>query len=261
MTHKEIIQEYKKQLETFARIAGQAKRYGVKIPVLHKVKYKRNISIRSVATVLKKIALLRSRIEQARKKRERDKKKEIERIKKAAHKKTSGIKPEAWHKRKIAAPKVSSASSVTIVSITYDRIIELLREIEMGHMSRAQSFYSPTASKRHTTGRKLAEKNVQKIENLLNTALRGRISRGMSEEEAKRDIILVLQEHFKTQNVIYELERLMYGMYDREYAAWGGGMWQTKVLELARKLELVENMYGDYDYVPFKERGYGEVDV
>lgn len=114
-------------------------------------------------------------------------------------------------------------STVDFYKISLDGIYRMLNEIPTA-MTSEQTFFNPR-SRKHG-GRSLADSNASRIIAIIDDA---RAKYG-DEEVFNR-----LQKVFG-ENIKYELERLAYGMYDKEYSRWGGGGFNSKMTQLRAEL-------------------------
>ena len=77
--------------------------------------------------------------------------------------------------------------------------------------------------------------NVTRIEEIFTRGLSDVMRRHpeFTEQDAKKAIIDGLGDYFGNINLIaYQMERLVYGMYDEEYSRWGQRKWSDTVAGL-----------------------------
>lgn len=106
-----------------------------------------------------------------------------------------------------------------ITDIVWDEVIRMLNAVPLT-MGKDQTFYNPTSLKHG--GRRLSEINATKILEILNAA---RAKYG--KEETVRRLYNAFGGRIK-----YELERLAYAVYDKDYSRWGGGRFTAALAEL-----------------------------
>lgn len=184
MTHRDLVKQYKSLLTTYRRKVSHLKGL-VKLPQYTEVKYERNTSEASIQRLKEKIA-------------------QIERLRLAARK-----------KRAIARKIPSQAD------IEYQAIIDRLQAVVDGDMSVSMPFYNAQKRRFSGSGRRMSENNAIKIKDIVENALFQRLNSGMSESDAKREIVKTLKDVLGGIKVHYLLEKLAYGVYDKEYSRWG----------------------------------------
>ena len=164
-------------------------------------------------------------------------------------------KKEEKEKIKVYKPKKSEKLAVgttTVpdsVEIMWDNIMQMLNNIYYGHIMTSDTDVYEQTHKKHvgepkkTPGAnknavRLYEKNTTTIQNILETALLNRMKSGLfeTERDAKREILQIVESVFGSKRLTYELERLAYGLYDREYAAWGNGGYNLMTTNLKIQL-------------------------
>lgn len=127
-------------------------------------------------------------------------------------------------KARVERPTIKTESkAIDFYKVSLDGIARMLNEIPTG-MSSEQTFFNPR-SRKHG-GRSLADSNASRIIAIIDVA---------REKYGDEEVFKRLQKVFG-DNIKYELERLAYGMYDREYSRWGGGGFNSKMTQLRAEL-------------------------
>lgn len=122
-------------------------------------------------------------------------------------------------------PESASEEEVPMyVDIIWDELMSLLSGAPM-IMDASMPYYNPGSSKHG--GRRMSEQNAISIEEILKDA-ESRLGR---EETVSR-----LVDTFGKDRVRYEIERLVYAVYDREFSRWGGGGFSSAKAQLQSAL-------------------------
>ena len=135
----------------------------------------------------------------------------IRKIKKSGRPSAKTIKK--LKERSIPAPAIApeEEGAPSYVDIVWSTIMAMLEAAPLA-MSSSMPYYNPGASKH--TGRRLSEGNAYAIQDILEDA-----ERRLGREEVVRRLTTLFGEG----SIRYELERLVYAVYDREYSRWGSG--------------------------------------
>lgn len=162
---------------------------------------------------------------------------------------------------------VELSTDPSVVDMYWDRLMDTLEAAAAGEMSSFQPYYNPAKRKISSQGRRMVEHNASIIEEMLQKALQQRINSGMDESAAKKSIIQRLESKqlagLRSGDLIYEVERLAYAVYDREYSRWGRRQFMSKLSQIANALNLtfevkpVQNVAGQVIGSTY-EVGYGK---
>lgn len=218
--HSQLVSKYRSLEQAFRKSYSRTtEEVRNNIPMPKFVKYARNITARSVEILQKAYDELKyeQKFERNKKRRERAR---ISRttVRAFSIPTTNGV-------ANIPAQTIPTANIPRGVDIEWDNIRNMLVDVMDGAMSSSMPFYNNQGGKFGGSGRRTSEHNASRILDLLDEGLNIRVSvNGMTETEAKRDIINKIEAVFGN-NIAYELERLAYGVYDREYSRWGKRQW------------------------------------
>ena len=118
----------------------------------------------------------------------------------------------------------------------YHTIRAILEEIDAGNMSPAMPFYNPAHARGIGSGRRQVEANVGQVTMLIDRALTMYQSEGDSLEQAQERVAKAISSIWSDTELEYQLERFIYGVYDRQYAKWGWREYKAKLDKIAQAL-------------------------